>query len=82
MYGMFSKEGGRRVGEIVDRHIAAARSAEYGFDLDRVYDRAMADVLTLAEGDGFREAGDTAVREEVWSALVHALTPKGDESIV
>ena len=71
MFEMFTDAGNAAVGEIVRKVLTFAKDLD--LDRDTTYDRIWAELMLLQRVEVFAEAGDTAVREAVWSAVCAAL---------
>ena len=66
-YGMFTSEGNYMVGRIVD---AAKKLVEQDSDQLTAWAFANRELSKLGYSDAFGEATDTAVREQVYGAVV------------
>ena len=67
-YQMFTPKGNAAVTKIVDQARQLTDVSEYG--LEPVWNWALNELEALALEQGYEEAGDTAVREAVYCAII------------
>lgn len=73
-YGMFTPQGDKAVHKALEPRLKEVRRArKEGYEpTDRKLENLMFEVMTVVTEQGFREVGDTAVREAIWAELKKA----------